>query len=126
MGLRLAGAPLACPLVRNLVTVVVLVIALAGCSEDEARPIDLGTPDSAPTTSPDGPATPHAIGENPQARAYAEQQCRDDPDQDQGVIRIVDPATDEVLGEVAVDCDELRQADADADGAGELEGEANG
>jgi hypothetical protein len=86
----------------------------SGCSDDGATPVDLGTgaPSTTTTTagqSPDQrPATPHAIGENPQARAYAEDQCRQHPEQAQGVIRIVDPSSNTVVGEVVVDCGEVR------------------
>lgn len=99
-----------------------LVLFLVGCSEEEATPIELGptattaegrsTSGADATGGGDRAPTPHALGENPLARAHAEEQCRTNPDQEQGVIRIVDPANDAVLGEVVVDCDDVRTADA--------------
>ena len=94
-----------------------LSVAGVGCSEEDATPLDLGTGGSSATTATAGGAgpeaasdvpTPHAVGENPQARAHAEQQCLDDIELAQGVIRIVDPATDTVVGEVIVECTEVR------------------
>lgn len=107
-----------------LLVLALLSVILSACSEEEATPIDL-TPGATTTTTalPPG-ATPHGIGENPQARFHAEQQCRDDPEQDEGVIRIVDPTNDAVLGKVVVDCDEVREEDAQdarTDGAAEDE-----
>jgi hypothetical protein len=90
---------------------VAAVLALGACGEEPATPIDLRQGRPAATTTP-GPVTPHPIGENPQARAHAERQCREDADLDQGVISIVDPRSDKVVGVVVVDCDELRRAEA--------------
>ena len=78
---------------------------------DNGQPVD--TPNHlvwnpAPPTEGELPPTPHAIGESPQARAYAEEQCRNDPAAERGVVRIVDPSTQRVVGEVIVDCDEVR------------------
>lgn len=106
---------------RPLLLVLAVVSAvLSGCSEEEATPIDL-TPGATTTTALPPGATPHTIGDNPQARFHAEQQCLEDPEQDEGVIRIVDPANDAVLGEVVVDCDEVRAEDAETDGAADDE-----
>jgi hypothetical protein len=102
----------------RLAVVLCVVVGLAACSSEEATPVELSTSTSTTaaadpgTGSTDGtlPPTPHAVGENPQARAYAEQQCLDDPSLEQGTIRIVDPTTQTVVGEVVVACDEVRSA----------------
>lgn len=101
-----------------LLVLAVISAVLSACSEEEATPVDLTPGATTTTTLPPG-ATPHAIGDNPQARFHAEQQCRDDPEQGEGVVRIVDPATDAVLGEVVVDCDEVRQQKAGTDSSDE-------
>jgi hypothetical protein len=104
--------------VHRLMLLVVLALSVVACGQEQADPIDLGA-GRAGTAEPDAgsaeddpepgsmPPTPHAVGENPQARAHAEQQCVDHPEQEQGVIRIVDPSTNAVVGEVVVDCDEV-------------------
>lgn len=43
-----------------------------------------------------------------QIRQLAEQQCLDDPTKTEGVIRIVEPDTEQVVGEMIVDCAEVR------------------
>lgn len=122
---RQPGAPVPWRAVRVLVVLCVAVALIAGCSDEEATPVDLSSSGGASTSAPaadppagdqggapavDGepPPTPHAIGESPQARAYAEEQCRDDPEAERGVVRIVDPSTQRVVGEVIVDCAEVR------------------
>lgn len=93
---------------RRVLVLVATLSAAAACSGEEAQPIDLRGSTATSSTSSSVVATPHAVGENPQARFYAEEQCRKDPEKEQGVIRIVDPATDKVVGEVIVDCAEVR------------------
>ena len=44
---------------------------------------------------------------------FAEQQCFDDPEAEEGVIRIVEPESEEVVGEVVVDCEEVRSQSVD-------------
>lgn len=99
---------------RRIVVLATVLGGLAACSGEEARPIDLQGPTSSSSTSL--VATPHAVGENPQARFHAERQCREDPELDQGVIRIVDPASDAVVGEVVVECAAVRDEPEEPDG----------
>ncbi len=60
------------------------------------------------------PRTPDAEDPNAEerdrVRQLAEQQCLDDPAKTEGVIRIVDPQTDQVVSEFVVDCAEVRAA----------------
>ncbi len=87
------------------VLALVVTLAAAGCSGEEAVPIDPANP---PTTAPDLTDVTHAIEPTDQMRAAASQQCLDDPDLAEGYVRAVDPATDQVVAELAVDCDEVR------------------
>lgn len=80
-------------------------LLLMSCGGEDATPIDLDA-----TTSTVGPL----IDDDPNAESrqlvqdLAEQQCLDDPAKVEGVIRIVDPDTDEVVGEFLADCAEVR------------------
>jgi hypothetical protein len=94
---------------RLLLLVAALALLGAACAEEESTPIDLGRGGASPS---ERPAVPHAINETPEARAFAEQQCRDDPGLDEGVIRIVDPVSEQVVGEIVVECEAVR-ADAE-------------
>jgi hypothetical protein len=86
-----------------------MVFLLASCTNDAATPIDLSSSTSAPLTTgvplPDD--DPNAESRQ-MAIDFAEQQCVDDPDKDEGIIRIVDPETEQVVGEVVADCAEVR------------------
>lgn len=97
----------------------------AACTGENAEPVDL---DGSPTSTtvggaPSGTSIPSPGSSRPTgslapedqnaesrrlARHHAEQQCFDDPTAAQGIIRIVDPATDQVVSSVVVDCDEVR------------------
>jgi hypothetical protein len=111
----------------NWVVLAVLASGSVACASEEADPVDLdgsGRPaSSAPSPQTPTPQTPGAPGplgtqssadrnaeSRQMARQYAEQQCLDDPDATEGIIRIVDPTTDQVVASVVVDCDEVRGA----------------
>lgn len=81
------------------------VIVLAGCSGEEAVPID---PSNPPVVEAEPPDVTHLIGPTPQMEELARQQCIDDPSLGEGYVEAVDPETDRVLTEVSVDCSEVR------------------
>lgn len=93
---------------------------LGGCSGEKATPVDLNvTTTVADDESVDDEGTgsesvlegdvddPNAE-QNRVTLGYAEQQCLDDPELEQGYVQIVDPSTDEKVGEVTADCEEVR------------------
>lgn len=88
-----------------------LVLAVSGCTGEEAVPIDPANP---PTTAPDLTDVTHAIEPTDEMREAASRQCLDDPDLAEGYVRAVDPQTEAVLAELTVDCVDVR-ADAPAD-----------
>lgn len=79
---------------------------LAACSGEEPEPIDLTETVTTADQEPSDPADPNA-GERQRMQDLADQQCRDDPELERGVVRLVDPRTDEILAEVVVECDEV-------------------
>lgn len=86
------------PIPALLPALLLLAFVVAACTGEDATPIVPG----APTT--DG-TTPHLIEPTDQMRELAEQQCRDDPDLEQGVVNAVDPADEEqILASVVVEC----------------------
>lgn len=85
----------------------VVVVWLSGCSGETADPIDLRATTSVVESVPLPENDPNAEARQ-QVEDLAEQQCLDDPTADEGVIRIVEPESNEVVGEVIVDCDEVR------------------
>lgn len=80
-------------------------VGLVGCSGDEAVPIDPANP---PVLDAEPPAVTHSITATPEMEELARQQCFDDPSLEEGYVEAVDPDTDQVLAEVAVDCDAVR------------------
>lgn len=91
-------------------------VLLAGCSGEATTPIDLGsstTVTGVPATADHGQVAPDEdlnAESRQMAIDFAEQQCFDDPEAEQGVIRIVEPETEQVVGEVVVDCEEVRSS----------------
>ena len=90
---------------------VVLVLVGTGCTGEVATPIDL----NSTTTSLDvaglavsSDATNAAS--NQMVLDLARQQCFDDLEAAEGIIRIGDPRTDQVVNEVVIDCTEARAA----------------
>ncbi len=85
---------------------------LIGCSGEDATPIDLDQTTTLTSTSSLATLTPEQ--ENAESRSLAEklatQQCLDDPEAEQGLIRIVDPETDLIVAEIAVDCADVRRS----------------
>lgn len=83
-----------------------LVLALvAGCTDEEAVPIDPANP---PIVEAEPPDITHPIQPTPRMEELARQQCVDDPSLDEGYVEAVDPETDQVLTQIAVDCAEVR------------------
>ncbi len=84
---------------------------LMACTGEASTPIDLrATTTSAPpvTGVPLLDDDPNAEARE-QIRQLAEQQCLDDPTKTEGVVRIVEPETEQVVGELIVDCAEVRE-----------------
>lgn len=77
----------------------------AGCTGEEAVPLD----EFEATSTVPAPAVTHFLEPDQEMVDLATQQCLDDPDLDEGVIRAVDPANpDEILVDVTIDCDDVR------------------
>ena len=92
--------------VRVLAACVALTTAaLAGCSGEEAVPIDPANP---PVLDAEPPDISHPIQPTPEMEALARRQCVDDPSLDQGYVEAVDPNTDRVLTRITVDCATVR------------------
>ena len=85
---------------------------LASCTNDAATPIDLSSTSAPPTSGVPLPDDDPNADSRQMAIDFAEQQCVDDPAKDEGIIRIVDPETEEVVGEVIADCAEVRSRPA--------------
>ncbi len=91
----------------SLVATAVAALAVAGCTNEETTPVEPGAPLPSPAATAE--TTPHLLEPTEQMRELAEQQCRDDPDLDEGVVNAVDPADpDQILSSVVVDCDQVR------------------
>lgn len=82
-----------------------IVVLLVGCSDEEAVPIDPANP---PVLEAEPPDITHPIQPTPQMEELARQQCLDDPSLEEGYVEAVDPNTDQVMTQVAVDCAEVR------------------
>ncbi len=92
----------------------------AACTQgEEPVPIDFdssSTPgdDGAPSTEGSTVGSAPEVVDDVNAEANqmvvdaAEQQCLDDPDKVEGVVRIVAPDTGDVVSEYRVDCSEVR------------------
>ncbi len=116
--------------VHLLVAVVTLAAVASSCTEEKATPVDL---DAVPSTAADSatgsqatdssgtvtsgtmaPLSDEVDPDDPNAEARqqvidaARQQCLDDPEQVEGVVRIVVADTGEVANEYRVNCDEVR------------------
>jgi hypothetical protein len=89
-------------------SVVAAVMVLAGCTGEEATPLD----ELPPTTvegSGAGVTTPHLLEPTDEMRNLARRQCLDDPDLVQGEVNAVDPSNpEEVLASAVVDCSTVR------------------
>lgn len=87
---------------------------LAGCTGEEATPVDLDatTSTTAVVTAPPfddeiDPDDPNAAARSQVVEA-ARQQCLDDPELDEGVVQLVLEESGEIASEYRVDCDEVR------------------
>ncbi len=101
-----------------------LALAVAGlvfsaCTSEEATVIDLdavttSTADDAGSASLLPPIADEVDPDDPNAEARqqvidaARQQCLDDPELAEGVVRLIIEATGELANEYRVDCDEIR------------------
>ncbi len=100
---------------KRPVSLALIVVVLAtACTGETAVPIDLNStsvPTVASSTIPEGLdlANPNE-SQNRVAIGYAEQQCLDDPELVEGYVRIVVPDTEEIVGEITVDCEQVRSA----------------
>lgn len=92
------------------------ILAFGACSSEGATPVDLDPVDQPATSSASPASSPDDQNDaaREQARAYATQQCLDDPEATEGVIQIVDPDTDQVAATVTVDCAAVRSGQPDS------------
>ncbi len=101
---------------RLIVAIGVITLLAGACTGETATPVDLDADPTTTSTSGAAPGDDDATTDDPNAgerervRQLAEQQCLDDPDKVEGVIRIVDPVTDQVVSEIVVDCAVVRAA----------------
>ena len=94
-------------MLRILLFVALVAVLTAGCTEEDAVPIDPANP---PTTAAELDLTDvtHTLEPTAQMEQLARQQCLDDPDADQGYVEAVDPETGDVMSTITLDCDEVR------------------
>lgn len=98
-----------------LICLFALALVVGACSGETAEPIDLRATvptTDAPTETTLGEAEQQITDDNEAQRqvavGYAEQQCLEDPDLEEGYVQIVVPDTDEKVGEITADCAEVR------------------
>ncbi len=107
--------------VRLIIGVVLSGIVVSSCTSEDATIVDL---DAVTTTTVSGdstessmtmaPFTDEVDPDDPNAEARqqvidaARQQCLDDPELDEGVVRLVIAETGELANEYRVDCAEVR------------------
>lgn len=82
---------------------------LSGCTGEDAVPIDPANPPTTPLPeASDIPDVSHPLEPTEQMQELARQQCLDDPELAEGYVSAVDPSTNEILVDVAVDCETVR------------------
>jgi len=90
-----------------------LSLCLAACTTEATTPVDLSGTTTTTLANPHGSVDPET-DPNAEVRAQAQQladaQCLEDETLEEGIIRIVDPDTDEVVGEISADCEAVRLA----------------
>ncbi len=77
----------------------------AGCSGESAVPLDPNQP--APSSTLDLGDVSHSLEPNDVMKNAAEQQCRDNPDQEVGYVKAVDPESAAIVAEYSIPCDEV-------------------
>lgn len=93
------------PSARRGLALGVIAFSAASCTGEEPVPIDLNA--TVPPTSAPDENDPNAA-QRQEIQQLAEQQCLDDPELEEGTVRIVDPVTNEVVSELIVQCSEVR------------------
>lgn len=95
------------------------------CTTEAPTPIDFSSEGGTTTTQTDDQTSPHDGGlddpnaaQRSQVFGFAEQQCLDDPDLETGIVQIATPDTGEVVNEVSVPCEEVRERAANGEPAG--------
>lgn len=91
---------------RRSLALGVIAFGFTSCTGEEPVPIDLNST-VPPTTAAADENDPNAA-QRQEIQQLAEQQCLDDPDLEEGTVRIVDPATDEIVSELIIPCSEVR------------------
>lgn len=105
--------------VRSLLVIAVVTLGVAACSSEEAEPVDLYATVTTATTEAGGnphgmidPVGPEGDDVNAETRQmvvdHATAQCLEDPDLAEGIVRMVDPETNEVANELRLNCAEVR------------------
>jgi hypothetical protein len=93
------------------VTLGLVGLLVGACTDEGATPVDLDAITTSSSVDPDAipfSDDPTNVASRQMAVDFAEAQCFDDPELEEGVIRIVDPESDDVVGEVVADCVEVR------------------
>lgn len=91
-----------------------LTLVFGACTGEDAEPVDFSSTSTSVTSQTQSDFDASNVEDGPNAEqnritlGFAEQQCLDDPDLEQGYVQIVDPSTNEKVSEVTVECDEVR------------------
>lgn len=85
---------------RTTALLLALAMGVSSCSggDEPDTPADGGFPDVT-----------HVLDPTDEMQTVAEQQCLDDPSLDEGYVRAVAPDSGDILAEVTVPCDEVRE-----------------
>ncbi len=96
-------------MVLTTVAIIALGLLAAGCVDEQAVPIDPANPPTTPSPDvADMPDVSHPLQPTDQMKELARQQCIDDPDLVEGYVSAVDPETDDIVVDYAVQCVEVR------------------
>lgn len=92
--------------------VLIAVLLAAACGSEANTQVDLSSTTTGGSESESGDEIDDPNTEvRQQAQEFADQQCLDDPELEEGVIEIVDPETQELAGRILADCAEVRSRD---------------
>lgn len=91
-----------------------LALVSGACTGEDAEPVDFSSTSTSVASDTPSDFDVSNVEDGPNAEqnqitlGFAEQQCLDDPELEQGYVQIVDPSTNEKVSEVTVECDEVR------------------
>ncbi len=90
------------------IRLIAIAIALISLSCTGEEPVEIDLRETVPPTSAVEESDDPNAAEKARLQELAEQQCLDDPSLSEGTVRIVDPSTGEVVSELVLPCEEVR------------------